>query len=131
MLVGLLAAANLVQRDQAGDLIAEGQRPYELVASTPLPPGQADLPYLAEPYRPDDWLRYRGGPLGRPLLHRSDLETLARDHPDFLVLVLGTCASPDPTGICEQLTFRGTPPGTDTVKPRMEPAATLAAELQP
>jgi hypothetical protein len=33
--------------------------------------------------------------------------------------------------VCERLTFRGTPPGTDTVPPRMETAASLAAELGP
>jgi hypothetical protein len=130
VLVGVLAVANLVQRDQAGELIAEGQRPYDLVAATTLAPGQSDVPYLAEPYRPDDWLRYRGAPLGRPLLHPDDLRTLARDHPDFLVLLLGTCASPDPTGLCQQLTFPAGSPA-DTVAPRMESAGALAARLAP
>jgi hypothetical protein len=126
----VMVLGNVRQPNQAGDLIAAGQAPYRLVATTALAPGQVDLPYLAEPYRADDWLRYRGGPAGRPLLSADDLRGLARDHPDFVVLVLGSCATPDPTGICRQLTF-GVGSTAAIASPRMERAAALAARIAP
>lgn len=126
-LVAVLVLANLSQRDDARALIVAGQVPLRLVASSALAPGQAELPYVGEPYRPDDWLRYRGGPPGRPLLGPDDLLTLARDHPDFVVLVLGSCASPDPTAICRGLTSTGRRDGDGP--PRIVRADTLAARL--
>jgi 4-amino-4-deoxy-L-arabinose transferase-like glycosyltransferase len=123
----LVVVVNLTRPNQAGDLIAAGYVPYELVRATELAPGQTELPYLAEPHRPDDWLRYNGLPIGAPLLDEEALRALARDHPDHRVLVLGSCASPDPTEVCERLTF---PDGDrTTVPPRIETAADLAAAL--
>jgi 4-amino-4-deoxy-L-arabinose transferase-like glycosyltransferase len=123
----LVVVVNLTRPNQAGELIEAGYAPYELVRAAQLAPGQTELPYLAEPHRPDDWLRYNDLPLGAPLLDAEALRTLARDHPDDIVLVLGTCASPDPTGICETLTFAGT--DDTSVPPRLVRAADLAAAL--
>ena len=123
----LVVVVNLTRPNQAGELIESGYVPYELVRSAELAPGQTELPYLAEPHRPDDWLRYNELPLGAPLLDEDALRTLARDHPDHLVLVLGTCAAPDPTAICEQLTFAGT--DETSVPPRLVRASELAAQL--
>ena len=121
----VVGAVNLLQTDQAGALITAGQRPLELVQQTPLPAGQTDLPYISEPFRADDWLRYHGLPRGVPLQSRQDLETLAREHPDHLVLVLGECASPDPTGLCDLATKL--PGGAQP--PVLVPAGTLAPLL--
>lgn len=124
----VVAAINFSRPNHAAEFIDDGIRVYDLVASTQLAPGQTDLPYIAEPYRVDDWLRYRGGPSGRPLMNADDLRSLARDHPDYRVLVLGSCASPDVTGICNVLTFGLA--ATDTpVPPRFESAKVLADRL--
>lgn len=124
----VVAGLNLSQPDQAGELIVAGAAPVELVTAARFPDGQTTLPYVAEPYRADDWLRYNRLPAGDPLLDADELRTLARDHPDHLVLLLGTCARPDPTGICRPLTF-GADPTAETVPPRLETAAALAARL--
>lgn len=123
----LVVVVNLTRPNQAGDLIQAGTVPYELVRDVTLAPGQTELPYLAEPHRPDDWLTYNDLPTGAPLLDEQALRDLAREHPDHVVLVLGTCASPDPTVICEQLTFGD---GDETsVPPRITTAGELASAL--
>ena len=123
----LVVGVNLTRPNQAGDLIQAGTVPYELVRDATLAPGQTELPYLAEPHRPDDWLTYNDLPSGAPLLDEQALRDLARKHPDHVVLVLGTCASPDPTVICEQLTFGD---GDETsVPPRLTTAGELASAL--
>lgn len=86
------------------------------------------LPYVGEPYRIDDWLKYDGRLRGMPLLDVAALRALAAQHPDALVLVLGSCPEPDPTGICAPLTYGSDGP-RDGVAPRLVPAATLAAAL--
>jgi hypothetical protein len=128
VLAVLVVAVNVTRPNQAGDLIESGYAPYRLIERTPLAAGQTDIPYLAEPFRIDDWLRYRGGPPGRPLLDADELHALAREHPDFQVLVLGSCASPDPTKICERLTFGAAGPAASP-PPRFENAATLEKQL--
>jgi hypothetical protein len=130
VLAVVVAVVNLAQPNEARDLIVAGYRPYDLVDATPLAPGQTDIPYLAEPFRADDWLRYRGGPPGRPLRSAEDLRVLAAEHPAHQVLVLGSCAVPDPTGICERVTLgpTGISPGAGTVAPRFETAAVLAEQ---
>jgi hypothetical protein len=108
-----VAIVNLLQTNEAGALITAGQRPVELVQQARFPAGQTDLPYISEPFRADDWLRYHDLPKGDPLRSREDLQTLAREHPDHLVLVLGECAEPDPTGLCQlatELPGGGRPP---------------------
>lgn len=124
----VVVAVNLTRPNQAAELIDAGTRPYELVRDAQLAPGQTELPYLAEPHRPDDWLRYNDLPDGAPLLDADQLRELARDHPDHVVLVLGTCLSPDPTAICEQLTFGDGEDGP--VPPRLTTAGELAAQLR-
>jgi hypothetical protein len=103
----IIAAVNLVQINEAGDLIAAGLKPLELVQTADglgrFPADQTDLPFVSEPNRADDWLRYNQLPAGNTLASADQLTTLAREHPDHLVLVLGECASPDPTGICDHL----------------------------
>ena len=123
----LVVAVNLSRPNQAADLIRAGYASYDLVASTPLAPGQGELTYVAEPNRIDDWIRYRGAPAVRPLLSADELRALARDHPEDTVLVLGTCARPDPTGICVQLT--GSSSNDEAVPPRLVTAAELARQL--
>jgi len=122
----IVVAVNMAQPNQAADLIERGYAAYHLVDSTPLAPGQIEIPYVAEPNRIDDWLRYRGGAQGRPLLNRGELRELATSHPDFKVLILGSCAAPDTTGICEEATYgRAGGVHTDVVTPRFETAADL------
>jgi hypothetical protein len=123
-----VAGLNLSQPDQARELIVAGAAPVELVAAARFPDGQDTLPYVAEPYRADDWLRYNRLPAGDPILDADELRRLAADHPDHLVLLLGSCAEPDPTGICSTLTF-GDDPAAEMVPPRLETAAALAARL--
>jgi hypothetical protein len=122
VLAVVVLVGNVVQPDRPAELIADGVAAYRLVDRTTLPQGQTDIPYVAEPYRIDDWLRYRGGPPGHPLFNADDLRTLAAAHPDVLVLVLGTCASPDPAGICDRL---ARPPS----HPRFARADALVAQL--
>jgi hypothetical protein len=121
--MALVVAVNLTRPNQAADLIRDGYRPYDLVASTPLAPGQTELTYVAEPYRIDDWIRYRGGPKVRPLQSADDLRALAAAHPDDKVLLLGSCAEPDPTTICAPLNERSAD------APRITTASELAALL--
>ncbi len=121
----LVVVVNLTRPNQAADLIREGYVPYDLVAGTALAPGQSELTYLAEPNRIDDWIRYRGGPKVRPLMSADDLRALAAAHPDDKVLVLGSCADPDPTIICTAVAAGG-PSG-----PRVVTAAELARSLPP
>jgi hypothetical protein len=122
----VVALVNLIQPNLAQAQIDDGDVPLQVVHHAvdtgQLPRDQTDLPYVSEPYRADDWLRYAHLPPGTPLLSRDQLETLARDHPDHLVLVLGECASPDPTGICDRL---------DRLAPhdRLVPAAELVRDL--
>jgi hypothetical protein len=120
----VVAVVNLLQPNLAQAQIDDGDLPLVVVqravAAGALPRDQTDLPYVSEPYRADDWLRYHHLPAGTPILSRAQLETLARDHPDHLVLVLGKCASGDPTGICEVL-YREAPhdrlvPASELVK---------------
>ncbi len=125
----LAIVVNARQPNQAADLIQAGYAPYDLVAALPLAPGQTTIPYLAEPYRMDDWLRYRGGPPGQPILHEEDLRALATEHPETVVVLLGSCASPDPTGVCELLTFGPGPEHPTTVAPRADTAGNLIAAL--
>lgn len=120
----VIVAVNLTRPNQAGDLIEDGYASYALVAAAPLAPGQRELPYVAEPYRIDDWARYRGSPEVRPVLDAEQLRALARDHPDHQVLVLGTCDQPDPTGVCEIVTFG---PGTHPAS--VAPALVRADDL--
>ncbi len=128
--VGLLViAVNAGQPNQAADLIQAGYAPYDLVAALPLAPGQTTIPYLAEPYRMDDWLRYRGGPAGEPITNEEQLRRLATERPDTVVVLLGSCAEPDATGVCERLTFGSSPGSPATVAPRAETAAALVATL--
>jgi hypothetical protein len=130
VLAGLIGVVNLTRPAQAADLIVDGQRPYDLLtAPDALAPGQATIPYVAEPYRIDDWVRYNRLPSPVPLLDRAQLERLAAERPDDRVLVLGTCLSPDPTGICVPLTF-GDRPDVDAVPPRFVAASELTAELR-
>jgi hypothetical protein len=119
----VVAVVNLHQVDEAGDLIDRGVDTYHLVTSTPLAPGQTDIPYVAEPFRIDDWLRYDGDLPGHPVMSADELRQLARDHPDDVVFVIGGCADPDPTGICNGL-FEA---GHDQA--RASTAAALAAQL--
>jgi hypothetical protein len=131
LVAAVLVGVNLTQPNQAAELIDRGYAPYRLIDATPLARDQIDIPYIAEPYRIDDWLRYRGGPQGRPLLNAGELHELARTHPDFKVFVLGSCASPDPTAICEAVTFHGLGAlRPDSVAPRFETAASLDRLLE-
>lgn len=127
----LVVGVNVSRPDEAGRLIALGQRPYDLLAAPDaLAPGQTELHYVAEPYRIDDWVRYHRLAEPLPLLDRAQLEQLAATRPEDRVLVLGSCASPDPTGICGALTSAGrAADGTDP-PPRLVPAAALLAELR-
>lgn len=118
----LVVAINLTRPNQAAGLIEDGYAAYEAVDDTDLGPGQTALPYVGEPYRADDWLRYRGGPAGVPLQSTAELEQLAADHPDHVVLVLGSCAVPDPTEICGVLAADG--------RVRMSTAAELEREAR-
>lgn len=127
----LVVAVNVTRPNQAGDLIEAGYRPVALAlgAGAPAPDGGAPVvSYVAEPYRIDDWLKYDSTLRGQPLLDAAALRALAARAPDTPVLVLGSCASPDPTGICERLTYGAGGP-RDGVAPRVVSAATLAAAL--
>jgi hypothetical protein len=125
----VVAAVNLTARNEAGQLIDDGQRPYEVVLAG-LPADQTTLPYVAEPYRPDFWLLYHDLPPGEPIQSAEQLRSLAAERPDDLALVLGSCAEPDPTGICTTLTF-GNGGGGGSVEPRLVPLGELAAALAP
>jgi hypothetical protein len=127
----VVGAVNLAQPDRAGELIDEGVAAYRVVDGATLAPGQATIPYVAEPFRMDDWLRYRRGPPGQPLTSRAELADLARDRPDTVVVVLGSCQHPDPTGICDELTFGAGADRPERVPTRLATAADLAAELAP
>src|SRR5207247_168438 len=98
------------------------------VRSLRLPAGQQDLPYVAERYRVDDWVRYAGFPRGAALSSPSAVRSLAASRPDDVVLVVGMCGEPDLTGVCVTLTF-GAGPHPAAVPPRIETAAALAARL--
>jgi hypothetical protein len=121
---------NLAQPDRVGEQIAEGVRTYQMVEGARLDPGQETIPYVAEPYRMDDWLRYRRGPPGAPLRDTAELAALARARPDTVVVVLGMCPERDPTDICTRLTF-GTegPDHPERVPTRLATAAELVALL--
>lgn len=127
-LAALVAGVNLTRTNQAAQLIEEGYLPYELVEELELPSGQIDLPYVAEPYRIDDWLRYSEGPPGRPLTSEAELRELAREHPDHVVLVLGTCEEPDPTDLCTPLVAAGRARGI--TGPQVITAANALSELE-
>jgi 4-amino-4-deoxy-L-arabinose transferase-like glycosyltransferase len=118
----VVGAINLSQTNEAKALIDEGIRTYDVVTSTQLAPGQDRIDYVGEPFRLDDWLRYRGGPSGDPIESEAALRELAAAHPDWKVVVLGACADPDPTGVCDRLQH---PDGAV----RIEPARQLVAEL--
>jgi 4-amino-4-deoxy-L-arabinose transferase-like glycosyltransferase len=112
---------NLVQTNDAGRHIDDGQHALELAQDADYPVDQTSLPYLGEAHRADDWLKYNRLPAGDPIQSSEELRQLAHEHPTHLVLVLGSCAEPDPTQICGQLQR------TDPRGPRMVPADELLA----
>jgi MFS family permease len=82
---------NLVPPNRAADYIADGQRAADLVADTSFPADQSSLPYIGQPYRPDAWIAYNTGRSPVAVTTLDQLRALAADHPDELVLVLGSC----------------------------------------
>jgi hypothetical protein len=125
----VIAGINLVQPDRAAALINEGIRTYQRVDAAALAEGQETIPYVGEPYRLDDWLRYRRGPPGQPLRDADQLRALARDRPDDLVVIVGDCADPDPTAICVPLTYGPGAEPSGRLPTRLATAREVAAGL--
>jgi hypothetical protein len=126
-----MAVVNLVVLDDdALRYIEDGREVAELVVANPLPAGQADAYYVGQAYRPDAWLSYYTGRPPLQLASSDELDALAAQSPDTVVVVLGWCEPTDPAAaFCREVVGTGPPNGGYTEpQPRVETAEKLVAD---
>ena len=98
---------------------------------TAFPPDQVALAYVGQPYRPDAWIEYNTGRPPVAVTSADQLRTLAAEHPNDLVLLLGSCDQTDPSfDFCASVLAPDIPhlalaPGP----PRLVPTTELVARL--
>lgn len=127
VLAVVVVAVNMTRPDQAGDLVDRGHRAVELVQEAELPGDQEALLHVGQPQRPDAWVLRETGREVETLHSVAELEDLADEHPEHLVLVLGGCSSAN-AELCDALGLRLLQDDRDPDPPRLLRASQLAGE---
>ncbi len=119
----------VVLDDEALRYINDGREVAELVVAHPLPANQTHAYYVGQAYRPDAWLSYYTGRPPLQLASSDELDALAAQSPDTVVVVLGWCEPSDPAAeFCREVVGPGPPDGGyEKPHPRVETAEQLAA----
>ncbi|MGZ4682056.1 MAG: ArnT family glycosyltransferase [Acidimicrobiales bacterium] len=103
--VVFVGAFGIIRPDQAEGYIDDGHAAAELVDAADFPADQTTLPYVGQPYRPDAWITYNTSMQPLPITSAEQLQQLAAEHPDTLVLLLGDCDQGDASyELCSDLT---------------------------
>jgi hypothetical protein len=115
--------------DEALRYIDDGREVAEQLVAEPLAPAQPDVPYVGQAFRPDAWLRYYTERPPVQLTTSAQLDELAVERPDDLVVVLGWCEASDPAvEFCRAVVGSDASTADEYVAPRpwVGAAATLA-----
>ena len=127
-IVVFVGAFGVIRPDQAQRYIVEGHRAAELVDATTFPTGQTGLATVGQPYRADAWITYNTDLRPSTLVSVDQLQQMATDRPDDLVLILGNCDDSDPSyEFCTDVTRAAAAEADgDVHRPRLVPAGHLA-----
>ena len=119
----------VVLDDEALRYIDDGREVAEQLVSNPLAADQAHAYYVGQAYRPDAWLSYYTGRPPLQLASADELDALATQSPDTVVVVLGWCEPTDPAiAFCREVVGPGPADGGyEKPHPRVETAGELVA----
>ncbi len=104
-IIVFVGAFGVLRPDQAQQYIVDGHRAAELVNGATFPDGQTDLATVGQPFRADAWITYNTDLHPYNLVSVDQLQQVAAERPDDLVLILGGCDEGDLSyELCTDLT---------------------------
>ncbi len=127
-IVVFVGAFGVLRPDQAQRYIVDGHRAADLVDGATFPDGQTGLATVGQPFRADAWITYNTDLQPSTLVSVEQLQQLAADRPDDLVLILGDCDDGDPSyEFCTDVTRAAAADADgDVHRPRLVPVRDLA-----